>query len=61
MPKFKVSVYRMQNFTHVIDAEDYEDAALQMTPDSDLIEELIHDHPDDVSNSYWSLDYIDKV
>ena len=59
MPKFNVGVYRTQTFYHTIEAEDEEDAALQMTSDSDLVEEMMHDWPEKVDHGYWQIDFVE--
>lgn len=61
MPKFRVGIYRHEYFVYNIEAEDSEDAATQMTSDSDVVHELMHDHPEDISNGYWELDFVEEL
>jgi hypothetical protein len=61
MPKFRVAVYRTQTFEHIIEAEDEDDAAMQLISDSDTVEEMMHDHPYDVDHGEWRVDFTEEV
>jgi hypothetical protein len=61
MPIFRVSVYRTQTFEHVIEAEDEDEAAMELISDSDTIQELMHDWPEKVEHGEWMIDFVKEA